>query len=284
MKTVILLLSSLFCFNAQANQMAGAVSAGMGGTGRAAVVSNESLYLNPATIALMEGFYSGASYQTGFLRQDISRNTYSITMTDATEGIMLPGSFGYRKHSINNQGERLEENEFKVGLGYRITDRLSLGVGGTHLRAKNQVGEKFNQTNMDVGILVGLQPNWGLSFTGENIIKDNENRPLALNRLSRAALGTQYIMQRMITLRYETLMPLYQEGPSFLGHRFGLGLGMKGAFGLNAGYSVDDSLGQNWGSVGISWKGPRLKVAYSYQQETRADLGARHFVDLWLDI
>ncbi len=281
---LILLTFVFYGFKVQATEMVGALSAGMGGTGRAAIVSNESLYLNPATIALMEGFYSGASYQSGFLAKDISRNTYSFVLTDATDGIMFPGSFGYRKHSINDRGQRLEENEFKVGMGYRITKRVSVGLGGTHLRATNQSGESFNQTNMDAGLLIGLQPNWGLSFTGENIIKNNDIRPLGLSRLSRAALGTQYVLQRMLTLRYEALMPLYQDGPALLGHRMGLGIGMKGTFGLNLGYSVEDSIGQNWASIGLSWMGPRLKLAYSFQQESRSDLGARHLVDLWLDI
>ena len=280
-------LVTLFLFFAEvslATEMVGALSAGMGGTGRASVEVNESLYLNPASLALMQGFNTGASYQSGFTSKNISRNTYSVALSDATEGVMLPGAFGYRRHNINGQGLRFKENEFRGGAAYRINDRVSFGLGVSHLRAENQTGVEFNQTNINSGILIGLQPNWGLSLTGENLLEGKEDLPPALVRLSRVALGTQYVHERTITFRYEALMPLYMENSQFLGHRAGIGFSLKTSFGLNLGYSVDDALAQNWSSIGLSWKGPRLKLAYSLQRENRSDLGTRHLVDLWLDI
>lgn len=281
---IVFVIAFLFSLQLMATEMVGAISAGMGGTGRAAVEPNESLYLNPAALALLRDFHTGFSYQSGFLAQDISRNTYSVTMTDATKEILFPGGFSYRRHNINGRGQRYKENEFRGGLGYRVTDRFSMGLGVSHLRALDPAGADVNQTNVDVGLLIGLRPEWGLSFSGENLIKGGEDIPVALQRLSRAALGTQYIYQRTFTLRYEALMPLYLRESQFLGHRMGLGIGVQRGFGLNLGYSVDDSIGQNWSSVGILWKGPRLKIAYSFQNEDRANLGVRHLVDLWVDL
>lgn len=284
MLLIKIIITLLFVANAQATEMVGALSAGMGGTGRAAAESTDSLFLNPAGIALMGGFYSGMAYQSGFTAKDVSRNTYGITMTDATKGVFLPGSFGYRRHKINLHGQNLNEDEFKVGLGYRLTPRLSLGLGGSYLRAQNDAGQKFKQHNLDFGMLMGLQPNWGLSLTGENLIEQSEVIPLGLKRSSRVALGTQYVFRRAITFRYESLLPLYIENTQLLGHRFGLGVLMRKDIYLNGGFSVDDAAAQNWSSIGVAWKGPRLKIAYSFQKEGRSDLGTRHLVDLWVDI
>ena len=285
MKFLILIFSSLlFSFNVFATEMVGALSAGQGGTGRAAAEGSETVYLNPAGLALLNQFYTAVSYQSGFTGKDISRNTYSLTFTDGTKGTLLPGALGYRRHQISERGIHYKENEFRGGLGYRLNDRISMGLAATHLRAESQRGENYSQTNFDLGFLFGLMPNWGLSFSGENLLEAKDNIPVALRRFSRLALGTQYVFERSLTFRYEALMPLYTENTQLLAHRLGLGIDMKGNFGLNAGFSVDDEQAQNWSSIGLSWRGPRLQLAYSLQQENRSGLGTRHLIDLWVDI
>lgn len=284
MRTFVLTFILCFSFVSQASEMVGAISAGMGGTGRAAVESNESVFLNPASIALFDRFYAGAGYQSGFLSQDISRNTYSIVLSDGTPTALLPGSFAYRKHNINAQGQRFQENEYKVGVGYRVSPRISVGLGYSYLDAEGPAGQRHNQSNGDIGVLLGLMPNWGLSLNAENLIKPDQNKPSALVRPSRVALGTQFLYEQYLTFRYEALMPLHVENTDKLGHRIGLSAMMKGFFQLNLGFSVDDHLEQNWSSIGVAWRGPRLKFAYSYQNEDRQGLGARHLVDLWMDL
>lgn len=284
MRVLALFFSFLFCVNSSATDMVGAISAGMGGTGRAAVEANESLYLNPSSLALLDRMYFGSSYQSGFLDNDISRNTYSMIIADGSSGLPAPGALGFRRHKINSQGFQYKENEFRLGLGYRITPRISFGFSYAHLSAEDQLGASFSQDNGDVGFLFGLMPNWGLSLTGENVIETTKPLPVALQRRSRVALGTQYIYERSITLRYEALMPLYTENTDKLGHRAGMGFDLQGNFQLNVGYSVDDLLGQNWASAGLAWRGPRLRLAYSFQNEDRQRLGQRHLVDLWVDI
>ncbi len=285
MKQIISTVVVVFCLNSShAAEMVGAVSAAMGGTGRAAVQSNESLYLNPASIALFEKFYTGFSYLSGFTSKNVSRNIYSVTMTDGTKDLLFPGSLSYRRHQISDNGVNIKENEFRGGFGYRINPQFSVGLGASYLRSESETGEKRNQTNFDVGILVGLQPNWGLSVSAENLVEGDDNLPTSLRRPSRFAIGTQYVFEKQTTIRYEALRPLYIENSGLLAHRFGVSFGMQGHFALNGGYSVDDTLGQNWASVGLAWNGPRLKLAYSLQNESRAGLGNRHYVDLWMDL
>lgn len=281
---VHIIFSLFFSFQVHATEMVGALSAGMGGTGRAAIQSNESLYLNPASIALVDKFYSGASYQSGFLSEGISRNTYSINLTDGTADTMFPGSLGYRRHRISDYGQQYSEDEFKVGMGYRITQRMSLGLAGSYLKAVDEGQTIHKQTNLDLGFLVGLSPSWGVSLSGENLLKAKSDIPAALQRRAQAALGTQYIYKSYIITRYEVLLPLHTENTDELAHRFGLGFTLRGDFLLNLGYSVDDNVSQNWSSAGLAWMGPRLRLAYSFQKEERMGLGTRHLVDLWFDL
>ena len=283
MKWISSLLLIVLCHSSQATEMVGAISAGMGGTGRAAVESIESLYLNPASLALIEEFHFGAAYQTGFLHQDISRNTYSVNLSDGTKGVMFPGSLGYRSHKITQGGESFKEQEIKIGFGHRLTERINIGLAYTYLDGEGRAGAAHKQHNVDAGALVGLMPNWGLSLTGENLIKRDENLPLAFQRPSRIALGTQLIVRSILVARYEVLTPLYENRSDLLTHRFGMGALLKSNFMLNLGYSVDDLSQQNWASGGLVWRGPRLKLAYSIQNESRQQLGNRHLVDLWLD-
>ncbi len=263
--------------------MVGAVSAALGGTGRAAVESNESLYLNPAGIALLDGFYTGFFLQQGFVDRDISRRSYGITLSDGTEGLVFPGSLGFRRNTINQGSAQFKENEFKAGFSHRLTQRVSLGLGASFLRARDPDGIVYSQNNLDLGTLIGLMPNWGLSISGENLIKAESRIPHALVRNSYVAVGTQYILTGFFTFRYEALLPLYLQQQQYLAHRAGASITMAGDFHLNTGFSIDDSRRQNWTSVGVAWRGPRLKFAYAYQTEGRQGLGERHLIDMWLD-
>lgn len=282
--TFFFVFSLLTTRPSSATEMVGALSAGMGGTGRASSESIQSLYLNPAGLGLVEKFYFGAGYQNGFLGKDISRHSYGINFTDGTDGVILPGSLGYRNHNITEGSQEFKENEFKGGFGYRITPRLSIGAAYTYLDGEDSFGGEHKQHNVDLGVLVGLMPNWGFSISGENLLKGDEKLPTALKRSSRVALGTQAIFKNIIVTRYEVLSTLYVEENQLLTNRFGLGILLKSKFMLNLGYSVDDLSEQNWSSAGLVWKGPRLKLAYSIQSEDRQQLGNRHLVDLWMDL
>ena len=265
--------------------MIGAKSAGMGSTGRAAVEAVESLYLNPASIALMRDFHLGTSYQTGFLGKDLSRNTYSFTATDASPGVLFPASFGYRMHSLNMAGQSAEEQEFRLATGLRLGKRLSVGLGGSYITSDVGGGRVFRQGNLHAGVLFALMSNWGFSLTADGLLDaSDKSRPEALDRPRQWALGTQYLMGRMLRFRWEALAPLEAAQRWDFAHHVGVGVLMQSNFSLNLGYSVDDLLGQNWGSAGLAWEGPRLKIAYSFQRESRQELGTRHLVDLWLDI
>ena len=286
---------SLFIFcclsllpTARGTELIGALSAGQGGTGRAAIEASEALYLNPASIALMNRFYTALSYQSGATGDTATnRRIYSLTFTDATPSTLLPGALGYRHHRLQAQGFEFIEHEFKGALGYRLHDRVALGLGGSYLKAQAQGsggGPSFTQSNMDVGLLLGLQPNWGFSLTGENLLPSPEELPPALKRISRVAMGTQYIFQPAVTLRYEVLMSLHTENAALAEHRFGLAVPMKGRFSLHSGLSLDDGRNQRWTSLGIAWRGPRLQWAYSAQREDGSGLGYRHLIDLWVDL
>lgn len=284
MKLLLIISLCFWSFRLQATDLVGAISAGMGGTGRAGAVANETLFLNPAALTLFDRFYVGSSYQSGFLSKDISRNTYSLIMTDGTPDLIFPGALAYRRHSINSAGIHYTENEFRGGVGYRFSERINIGVAGKYLKAEQQNGSHYSQTNFDAGMLVGVLPNWGFSLSAENLVRARSTLPQALQRRSRVALGTQLILDRVITLRYEALMPLHTEKTQVSGHRLGASVVMKASFLLLAGYSLDDATGQSWSSIGLGWQGPRLKLAYSMQNEQRAGLGTRHFVDLWFDL
>ena len=89
MPAFVFLFFLLFLFfSAHGDPMAGAVSAAMGGTGRAAVEEGESVFLNPAALALMDRVYFGVGHQKGSLK-GVHRDLYSVTLTDGTPGSVV---------------------------------------------------------------------------------------------------------------------------------------------------------------------------------------------------
>ena len=265
--------------------MAGSTSASMGGTGRAGIQGNESLFLNPAALAFLNRFYVGAGYQSGFLFKNVHRETYGAVLTDSTPGLVLSGSLAYRRHRIRQEKTRgFLEDEFKMGLAYDFSERLSLGLAFTNLQAKdNGSMKKIEQTNGDMGLLFRLAPHWNISLAGENLLA-NSAVPVPLKRKSLASLGTQYIYELFLTLQYETLYPIEPESNQFFSHRLGLNLKLRYYFHLSFGYALDDHSDQTWMTAGLAWRGPRLRLAYAIQNEKRQDLGQRHLIDLWFDL
>ncbi len=275
-----------FCFKTQAHFTAGSTSGSMGGTGRAGVEANESLFLNPAALAFLDRFYVGAGYQSGFLLKNIHRETYGAILTDNTPGLIFSGSLAYRRHRIRQEKTHVFlEDEFKLGLAYGFSKRLSLGLAATWLKAKNKEDmKKIEQNNGDMGLLFAIIPNWSLSLVGENLLSTDSDIPVSLRRESLVSLGTQYVYELFLTLRYEALHPLKPENNQLFSHRLGLGFKLQSYFHLNLGCSLDEHSNQTWMTAGLAWRGPRLKLAYAFQNENRQNLGQRHLVDLWFDL
>ena len=284
---ILKILPLLFLyFKAHGHFMAGSTSVSMGGTGRAGVEGNESLFLNPAALAFLDRFYMGVGYQSGFLLKNIHRETYGAILTDSTPELIFSGSLAYRRHRIlQGEKQRFSEDEFKLGLAYGFSKRLSLGLAVTHLKAKNEMDMKeIRQINGDMGLLFALTPHWNLSLVGENLLNPDSGIPLPLTRESFASLGTQYAYDLFLILRYEVLHPLRTENSQLFSHRLGLGVKLRSYFHLNFGVSLDEHSNQTWMTTGFAWRGPRLKLAYAFQNEERQHLGQRHLVDLWFDL
>lgn len=265
--------------------MLSAKSSALGGAGRAAVESVDSLYLNPAGIGLLNSYYFGSGYAYGSLSPGVARETFAFTLTDGTPGVMVPGSLGYRYHRVHMDQQDFKEHEFRAGFGRKLGNRFSVGAAYTNIRSEGDQGLVYRQNNADVGVLFMATEAVSFSLTGEGLIKQDAEIPVGLQRTSRWGLGTLFKLEQLLQLRYDVLSPLYAKvrEDRFI-HQVGLGLTMRGYFTVNLGFINDDVLENNWYTAGLVWEGPRLKLGYSLQNETRAGLGTRHLVDLWLDI
>jgi len=286
MNNGLFLLIALFftALSAPGSQLVGASTAGLGGAGTAAVENIDSLYLNPAALASNTKLNFGSGYIFGSLVPGVSRETYSITMSDGSPGVAIPGAFGYRYHRVGIGEQTYREQEFRGGFALRLHRIVSLGLGLSHISSQGDVWQ-FRQKNADVGLLVNVKRQWGLSLVAEGLVKPKDNLPEALRRQTRWGLGSHVNVMRILDLRYDVKSALHNEvnGDRFV-HRVGLGFLLRGFFQLNFGASFDDILEQNWLTTGVVFTGPKLKVGYSIQNEDRMGLGMRHFVDLWLDL
>ena len=87
-----------------------------------------------------------------------------------------------------------------------------------------------------------------------------------------------------LTFRYEILQTMFVEQKQSPKHRVGMAFGLQSHFYLNLGFSMEDHSDRNWVSAGLSWRGPRLKLAYGLQSEQGQNPGQRHLIDLWFDL
>ena len=222
-----------------------------------------------------------------------------MVLTDSSPGLLLPGGFAYRRHRIrlkNHQSgeQNFYEDEFRLAFAYSFfKKRLSFGLTGTHFRPKagkkegggeeDQNEKDWSHTNIDAGFLFLFSKSLAFSLSAENLLDMDKDTqiPDFLIRDSLVSLGAQYNYDSILSVRYEILHPLRDKGD--LSHRFGLGLTLKSYFRLNFGGSLDEFSDQSWITAGLVWHGPRLKLAYGFQNEQRRGVGQRHLVDLWFD-
>lgn len=274
------MLSLLFLVSFFSSAQVGPTIDAMGGAGIASRQPIDAAHLNPAALTSLQEYYFGAGYFRG-KTQSAGVDQSSVTLADATPDGLIPGAFSYRFRKYRD-GADLKEHFFRLGLAVPVTRQFSLGVAGYKLKTDLRQGIDYKQENADLSLLWAISPSLALGVVSKTIFGSKDNVAFLDSKLLPSTGAGFEWSQQLFKFRTD-LYYYYENNPDQrLSYHFGGEAQMVGEFKLRAGLAVDDYRRENRYSVGLGWDGPRLRAAYTFQNEFRKDLGNSHTFDFWL--
>jgi hypothetical protein len=279
--TLSLLLVAPF---AQAQLFTGTIAGGTGNAGRAAIEPSESAFLNPATVAYFGNYVLSGQYQTGELNPTTDFNTYALQISDGSPQNLIPGalSFVHNVVKLPGGGGDLKQTDFQVTLGEMFLSRFSFGLSIHHL-IQEGAGLKDRQTNANLGFMFTPTERIGFGLVGYDLVPAEDSVTPARQLQPSYALGSNFILSDEFQFRADVVKP----GVGSRG-RMDVGVGLQSFFNqflsVRLGLQAKETAGETNVTAGLGYRGPRISLDYSFQQDTRAAGSTRHLVDLWLPL
>jgi hypothetical protein len=262
----------------------GATADSLGGAGIGGPHAYESAILNPAALVDLKKQYMGFQTINTDIADDIKQRNHSFFVTDAGEETLFPGTLFYRNRSNKFLGERIREEHFQLSVAGAIARTMSVGVSAYKIRTNMPSGSDYNQYNADIGGYWFVQDSLSLGAVFRGVLGSKDSLAWSPSQvIPSTGLGAEFRFLEMFRFRYDINYFFEQNPDKRYRHQIGGEVRYESALVLRTGFSQDDRLAQNRWTVGIGWEGPRLKVAYAYQNELRQDFGDTHSVDMWLD-
>jgi hypothetical protein len=277
----LFLFFSTFSSQAFSQDITGPIARSMGGAGRAATSPTEVGNLNPAGLAYLHKYYlSGfAITQAGIPQLD--NRQMGITLSDGSPGVMLPGSFTYRRQTYQPGSPALRE-DFHFAVGNFLLDKVSFGVGATYSRFSHLPGTELSNYEGDAGLLWSPTETLSLGLTTYHL---GRNKKVAAGYAATPeewGAGIFWSPHPFLNVRVDYAQ-YYQDGIG----KNGKGMyGMEGHLPLDLrwrlGRQDDGQLGRAYWTAGIGWDGPRLRFDYSFQTRVYGQNERIHGFDMWL--
>jgi hypothetical protein len=212
------------------DELEGTRSAAMGGAHRGVGTSNDTLYLNPAGMALVRRY----SVELNYGYSPFSALTHlNVSAVDSQSG---PVAGGLSYTHTRGDGERTDPSLHRVvvAAAYALGPSVALGLSGRHIRGKFQDGDKRRKLTLysgDVGVMVKLGEMVTLGGTAHNVIRDELTRmlPLSFGVGGSVALGN-------LVLAGDFVLDSRQSNDTLQRYQVGAEYFLGGAFPLRAGY------------------------------------------------
>jgi len=262
----------------RSNLFEGPVATALGGAGRAATSPLESSHLNPATLALLTGYYFGALYSAESEGVNSGASKYHLAVSDANEDVAFPASLTYSKVIISEEGKRdVNEQEIQIGFGKSIAPNLAIGASVKRLSEDSLNGPSLADYNGSFGFLLIPTASLGIGLVFDDVLNSPD---ISMNPVVGA--GIQYLLLDVARLRVDWDQP-QKSNPDRKGEMMvGLeSLFLGEGFSLRAGEKWDQYHGRQLGSLGLGWQGPKLGIDYAYEKDLDST-DFRHLVDLSL--
>lgn len=155
----------------------GVRSSAMGGSHRGVGTSNDTLYLNPAGMAI--GRRYAVEFHYGYSPFD-KLTQLNVSAVDSKSG-PVAGGVGYTHTRGDGDGVDANLHRIYVAAAYPISDAIAFGVTQRHIRGSfvhpvSGTRESVSLYTNDVGLIVRLAQGIGIGVSAQNIVRTNSPR------------------------------------------------------------------------------------------------------------
>jgi hypothetical protein len=246
------------------DEVAGVRSAAMGGAHRGVGTSNDTIYLNPAGMAIGHRYAVELNY--GYVPfSDLSH--FNASAVDSKSG-PVAGALAYSYTRGENDAVSADLHRVYVGAAYPLSDLLAVGVTVRHIRGDFLDGDTPRTVELyggDVGVMARLS-NLGIGVTAHNVIKEEVQRLMPLS----FGVGVSYGID-VLSVAGDLVFNTRSDGLESA--RVGGEYLLAGAFPLRVGFyhapftNRDGVVGsENVLTAGVGWVSPGLGVGLAAQR------------------
>jgi hypothetical protein len=281
MRLIVLLIVFNFAHNSLAQVINGPLSRAQGGSGRAGLESSESALLNPALVPMAANHEVNFFYGDGYLDTNEHVTYYGLGATDNGEDVMVPGTLHYirfRETGLGPSGVNQELWHFAVGrLAYQ---RISFGISGYRLVSDPDGSASKTQWNGSAGLLYIVNQELGFGYVVDNILEPSSNVPVYLRKTLRQSVGAMYSFAGMARMRLDITRDEKYNPERKMIYQAGFEAASYEWVTIRLGGKWDNLREQNFVTLGVGFNGPRLKVDYAFEKNTKHTGDAVHSVDM----
>jgi|GEM_PF-2250864 len=260
-------------------------SDGAGGAGIGAVNAADINYLNPAVLVHSFGRYF---YTTG------GSTRFAAGISEASKDVIMPASLAYFQEFRNRDLKKGESDlglavqpmtvkDVSLALGDFISQSMAIGITGHQYSVSfdDEKNQSVTRTLLDAGLLWSPLQNlgFGLVFYNIGFIDKSEVFPAEVRPLTRFAVGTHFLYKDFLRFRADLLSGDHNsmKGPTVM---LGFEDYMKKWLIWRIGFQGNQDTGQQLGTTGLGFEGPRFVLNYAFQREMVVGDYSKHSIDL----
>lgn len=274
---------TLLLFFASSWGQVGTATDALGGASIANSHALDSAWTNPAGLAAQPGAAFGVQYFRGDVAQLTDMEQYGLTIMDNTNG--FPGALGYksRTYKTTGTGNKVHEQVFRLAAAVPIGETFVLGLSGYRVHTDPWNTEKTDQDNGDLSVLMMISPAIQVGLITRAVMGARDNVYGPSRVVPSGGVGAKVAVVQGLSVLGDLNYGYEDIGSGKrLDTRLGIEFMNSEKIALRVGYNNDDWRAERRFSAGFGWEGPKLRVGYSYQKETRQEYGESHTVDIWL--
>lgn len=252
------------------DEFRGVRSLAMGGAQRGLGTSNDTLYFNPAGMALTKRY--GIDFQYGYSPFD-KLTHYNFSAVDSKSG-PVAGAMGYTFDRGDKNNETLL-HRITLGTAYAIGEGISLGVATKNVRGtylKNGAKKNISLYTGDLGLSLALAQGFALGAAYHNVIKTEE--PKLVPPTASGGLAFNY---GPLTLVADLLVNLRRSQHRTTSYHAGAEFFVADMFPLRVGFQrlpyviTGKNKFENRLSAGVGWITSSGGIDVSYEQSLQRD-------------